>query len=210
MKSSLWPLNQGTVCPSDNHMGCVKQEKCLPTCTKCHDSDQPTHVRYIILVFVLHSYILYYSMDSVGRQWRCWSDCAGVQADLDLCYPHTIKDIFSHGVVHMMCLKCTGWAGNKALIPLGAVWSGSTVNILKFQTLYSILFWPKFCFFMQSFLKILSRMTNSVDPDQAAPSGAVRSGSALFVCAILSEALVFEILGHLPYSVSHRKCKYIK
>ena len=26
------------------------------------------------------------------------------------------------------------------------------VNVLKFQTLYSVPFWPKFCFFMQCFL----------------------------------------------------------
>ena len=48
-----------------------------------------------------------------------------------------------------------------------------TVNVLKLQTLYSILFWVFFFFFMQLFLKILSAMANSVDPDQTAPSGAV-------------------------------------
>ena len=42
-------------------------------------------------------------------------------------------------------------------------------------------------------------MANSVDPDQTAPLGAVWSGSALFAYVILSETLVFEILGHLPY-----------
>ena len=42
-------------------------------------------------------------------------------------------------------------------------------------------------------------MANSLDPDQTAPSLAVRSGSALFACAILSDTLVYEILGHLPY-----------
>ena len=42
-------------------------------------------------------------------------------------------------------------------------------------------------------------MANSVDPDQTAPSGAVWSGFALFACVILSEILVFEFLGHLPY-----------
>ena len=41
--------------------------------------------------------------------------------------------------------------------------------------------------FMQLFLKILSGMANSVDPDQTASSGAVWSGSTLFVYAILSE-----------------------
>ena len=50
-------------------------------------------------------------------------------------------------------------------------------NVLKFKTLYSILFWPKVCFFMQLFLKILSGMANSADPDQTAPI----SGSALFI-----------------------------
>ena len=47
------------------------------------------------------------------------------------------------------------------------------VNVLKFRTLYSIPFWPEFFFFMQLFLKILSGMANSVDPDQTAPEGAV-------------------------------------
>ena len=42
-------------------------------------------------------------------------------------------------------------------------------------------------------------MANSVDPDQTAPSGAVWSGSALFAYVILSETLVFEFLGQLPY-----------
>ena len=48
------------------------------------------------------------------------------------------------------------------------------------------------------FLKIFSGMANSVDPDQIAPEGAVWSGSALFAYAILSETLVYEILGYLP------------
>ena len=59
----------------------------------------------------------------------------------------------------------------------------STVNVLKFQTLYSILFCLNFVF-IQLFLKILSGVANSADPDQTAPSGAVWSGSALFACAI--------------------------
>ena len=46
--------------------------------------------------------------------------------------------------------------------------------------------------------KMLSGMVNSEDPDHTATSGAVWSGSALFAHGILSEALVFEILGHLP------------
>ena len=51
---------------------------------------------------------------------------------------------------------------------------------------------------MQLFIKILSGMANSVDPDQTAPSGAVWYGSALFAYVILSDTLVFKILGYLP------------
>ena len=50
---------------------------------------------------------------------------------------------------------------------------------------------------MQLFLKILSGMANNVDPDQIA----VWSGSALFAYVMLSVTLVFEILGHLLYSM---------
>ena len=72
------------------------------------------------------------------------------------------------------------------------------VNVLKFQTLYSILFWPKFCFFIHLLLKMLSGMANSVDPDKTALSGTVQSWSALFAYVILSDTLVFEIFGHIP------------
>ena len=40
-------------------------------------------------------------------------------------------------------------------------------------------------------------MANSVDPDHTTPKGAVWSRSKLFVYAVLSETLVYEILGHL-------------
>ena len=77
----------------------------------------------------------------------------------------------------------------------------------------------KILLFKQLFLKILSEMANSVDPDQTAPQGAVWSGSALFAYAILSEAilcalfayailsttLVYKILGQLLSFCSHLK-----
>ena len=64
--------------------------------------------------------------------------------------------------------------------------------------------------------KVSDKMTyaNSADPDQAAPEGAVWSGSALFavplsilrnkcirsiIYARIVENKVFKILGHLPY-----------
>ena len=59
-------------------------------------------------------------------------------------------------------------------------------------------FCPKFCFLCSSFLNYL----NIADPDQTAPSGAVWSGSALFAYVILSEILVYKILGQLPEAVS--------
>ena len=46
-------------------------------------------------------------------------------------------------------------------------------------------------------LKMLSGMANSEEPDQTAPE----SGSALFAFGILSETLVFKMLGHLPYPI---------
>ena len=51
-----------------------------------------------------------------------------------------------------------------------------STNYNKCRKILNTLFqtiWPKFCFFMQLFLKIFSGMANSVDPDQTAPSGAV-------------------------------------
>ena len=52
---------------------------------------------------------------------------------------------------------------------------------------------------MQLFLKILSGKADSIDLDQTAPSGAIRSGSLLFAYDILSAILVYESLGHLLY-----------
>ena len=52
--------------------------------------------------------------------------------------------------------------------------------------------------FMQLFLKILSGMASTVDPEQSGSSGAVCSRSTQFAYAILSGTLVYDILGHLP------------
>ena len=49
--------------------------------------------------------------------------------------------------------------------------------------------WQAFLKSLNLFLKILSGMANSLDPDQTAPSGAVLPGSALFVYDILPETL---------------------
>ena len=57
-------------------------------------------------------------------------------------------------------------------------------------------------FVMQLFLKILSGMANSIDHDQTAPSGAVWSWSTLFAYVILSETVLYQILGHLSHNKS--------
>ena len=43
--------------------------------------------------------------------------------------------------------------------------------------------------------------SNTVDLDQTVLSGAVWSGSAMFAYAIVSETLLYEILGHLLYII---------
>ena len=55
-------------------------------------------------------------------------------------------------------------------------------------------------------------MANSLDPNQTAPEGAVWSGSTLFAYDILSDLLVYKILGHLPFFLFFRenKCVYLK
>ena len=51
---------------------------------------------------------------------------------------------------------------------------------------------------MQLFLKIISGKANRADPDPTAPEVAALSMSAQFAYTILSETLVYEILGDLP------------
>ena len=70
-------------------------------------------------------------------------------------------------------------------------WYGKCPKI--FNTLFHTFFCLNFAFYaFFFFLKFLSGMANSVDTDQTAPSGAVWSGSALFVYAILSDTWVYK------------------
>ena len=75
-----------------------------------------------------------------------------------------------------------------------------TVNVLKFRTLIPYFFFLlKFCFLCIRLLKCLVEChTLKTLIRLLFPSGAVWSGSALFAYGILSETMVFEILGHLP------------
>ena len=82
--------------------------------------------------------------------------------------------------------------------------STSMVNDLKLQTLYSILFLPiKILLFMQLFHIILSRMANSVDPDQTAPSDL---GLHCLHIAFCQEIWCSE-LGHLSYNMHFVGCE---
>ena len=70
-----------------------------------------------------------------------------------------------------------------------------TVNVLNSNTVCHT-FLPKLYFFMLLFHKVWWEC-NSVDPDQTAPSRAVRSGSALFTYSILSDKLVYKFHGSI-------------
>ena len=75
------------------------------------------------------------------------------------------------------------------------------VNVLNFQTLYSILLMPKFCLFIYAimFLKLISGMANSEDPIRLLLQLS-NLQSALFTYVILSESLAYKIL---PYSTDY-------
>ena len=45
--------------------------------------------------------ILTFCKDSVSSQWRPWSDCMEVQADLGICSPCMLKDTFLNGAAHL-------------------------------------------------------------------------------------------------------------
>ena len=56
--------------------------------------------------------------------------------------------------------------------------------------------------FSRTRVETLMGMANHVDPEKIVPEGAV--GFALFAYAILSETLVYKILGYLSYHISAR------
>ena len=68
------------------------------------------------------------AVESTCNQLRLSSDCADAQADLSLRWLHKSYCRFCHVLADM-------------------------VNVLIFQILYSILFWPKVCFLYCCFLK---------------------------------------------------------
>ena len=57
----------------------------------------------------------------------------------------------------------------------------STVNILKFQILFTFLFYNKKLVIMARIHKMFLGIANREDHDQTASSAAIRSGYALFV-----------------------------
>ena len=61
------------------------------------DLDHPAHAQSIIWAFI-HSVL---SNESVSGQWRPWSVCTDVQADLGFCCPHMPEDGFLHGAAYM-------------------------------------------------------------------------------------------------------------
>ena len=105
---------------------------------------------------------------------------------------------------------CQVWSRSKLFAKVISRWHlcllDSTTSLLG-----QVHFQIKGCLVLSSLIEILVFTANSVDPDQtmhhmhlllkilngmANPSGAVWSVSALFAYIILSDTLVFEILGH--------------
>ena len=81
-------------------------KNCFRTCTTCADSHHPAHTKSqqgIGSPFI-HSVVF---NDFISGQWRPWSDCMNVQADLGLRCPHMPKDTFSHGPAKNMHTEFT-------------------------------------------------------------------------------------------------------
>ena len=78
-------------------------------------------------------------------------------------------------------------------------------NCLKILNTLIYTFLAQILLFMHLFPKIPSGMANSVDPDHTAPSGSVWSGSKLFAYAILSDTIMYEILGIYCTTLGSRK-----
>ena len=83
--------------------GLHKAKQSLQTCAKCEDSDHPAQSIIHTCAPLIPSIIF---NDSVTGQWRSWSDCSDVQADLGLCCPHMPKDAFLHDMTNMTPYHC--------------------------------------------------------------------------------------------------------
>ena len=84
------------------------------------------------------------------------------------------------------------------------MYSGDTVNVLKFKTLYSILFWPKFYFLCSCFLNIFNYLVEwQIVQTQIRLLLQEQSDLGLH-CLHMSfchKTLGFKILGYLLYSL---------
>ena len=75
----------------------------LLTYASNEDSDQPAHPRCLIRVFIVRMKKLCILSYLKCAQCRFWSDCANVQADLNLRWSHLSEGTFSHVDTHMLC-----------------------------------------------------------------------------------------------------------
>ena len=75
------------------------------SCAPSQDSDQPGHPPSVIRVFAVHmkkAWVLSYQLSA---QWRLWSDWADAQADLSLCWAHTLFFWFCHVVAQIFSFR---------------------------------------------------------------------------------------------------------
>ena len=63
----------------------------LLTCAPNEDSDEPAHPRSLIIVFVVRVVLRCILGYPKCAQWRFWSDCVNVQADLNLLWEAHIR-----------------------------------------------------------------------------------------------------------------------
>ena len=68
------------------------------------DSNQPAHPCSLTRVFDIRLKKLCILVYPNCAQWRCWSDCANAQADLNLRWAHRSEGTFSDVAAHMCSL----------------------------------------------------------------------------------------------------------
>ena len=114
------------------------------------------------------------AVESVRREWNAKQKCQKLvvsllsslkdcvlQSDTDLCKLLLIQQLPLHTVSNSTCLsrhvRYTYYTYPNTLYLIALAFPGlfGMVNVLKFLTLYSLLFWSKFCFLCTCLLKYL-------------------------------------------------------
>ena len=79
------------------------------TCAPNEDSNQPAHLRSLIRVFVFRMKKLCILGYPKSAHWRFWSDCANVQADLNLRWAHRSDGTFPDDAIQIYSPDRLAW-----------------------------------------------------------------------------------------------------